>query len=97
MYMSVVERCGVLQLEYTENYSKSNAGGLAHHKVKLKHVVHHANDANPFIRLYQAYMLHQPSEVKNDAFYLTLLEMPKGNMWYSKTPIGHNWWTGLLD
>ena len=84
---------GGLQLEYTENYSKNNAGGLAHRKVKPKHVVHHANDANPkrcLARLYQAYILHRPSEAKNGAFYLTPLKKPKGNVWYSKTLIGHN-------
>ena len=84
---------GSLQLEYTENYSKNNAGGLAHRKVQPKHVLHHANDANPkrcLVRLYQAYMSHRPSEAKTDAFYLTPLKKPKGNVWYSKTPIGHN-------
>ena len=81
---------GVLQLEYTKNYSKNNAGGLAHRKVKPKHVVHHANPKRCLVRLYQAYMSHRPSEAKNDAFYLTLLKKPKGNVWYGKTPIGHN-------
>ncbi len=82
-----------MQLEYTENYSKNNAGGLAHRKVEPKHVVHHANDANPkrcLVRLYQAYMSHRPSEAKGDAFYLTPLKKTKGSVWYSKTPIGHN-------
>ena len=84
----------MVSCNYTENYSKNNAGGLAHRKVKPKHVVHHANDANPkryLVRLYQAYIMsHRPSEAKNDAFYLTPLKKPKGNVWYSKTPIGHN-------
>ena len=38
---------GTMQLEYIENYSKTNAGGLAHRKVQPKHIIHHANDANP--------------------------------------------------
>ena len=84
---------GSLQLEYTENYSKNNAGGLAHRKVQPKHVVHHANDAYPkrcLVRLYQTYMSYQPSVAKSNAFYLTPLKKPKGNVWYGKTPIGHN-------
>ena len=31
-----------------------------------------------------------PSERKCDAFYLTPLKKPNGNVWYTKTPVGHN-------
>ncbi|MCG8622357.1 MAG: DUF3504 domain-containing protein, partial [Proteobacteria bacterium] len=82
---------GVLQLEYTENYSKNNAGGLAHRKVKPKHVVHHANDANPkrcLVRLYQAYMSHRPSETKNDAFYLTPLKSQRATCGTARYQLG---------
>ena len=35
-------------------------------------------------------MSHRPLEAKTDAFYLTPLKKPKGNVWYGQTPIGHN-------
>ena len=31
-----------------------------------------------------------PPERKCDAFYLTPLKKPNGNVWYTKTPVGHN-------
>ena len=70
-----------------------HAGGLAHCKIQPKHVLHHANDANPkrcLVHLYQSYMSHRPPEVTSNAFYLTPLKYPRGNVWYGKTPIGHN-------
>ena len=81
------------QLEYTENFSKNNAGGLAHRKVQPKKVVHHSNTENSsrcLVRLYQKYMSHRPPECKTTAFYLTPLKKPKETIWYTQTPIGHN-------
>ena len=33
---------------------------------------------------------HCPEDRKNDAFYLTPLKKPRGNIWYTNTPAGHN-------
>lgn len=89
---------GQPQLEYTENSSKNNSGGLAHRKIKPKHVVHHVNKSNPkrcLVMLFQKYVSHHPPE--NSIFYLTPLKKPKGDIWYSNTPIGHNTLDGTVS
>ena len=90
---------GQQQLQYTENVLKNNSGGLAHRKVKPKQVVHHANTSNPMrclVQLFQSYMLHCPTD-SNNAFYLTPLKKPKGNVWFSNIPIGHNTLDGTVS
>ena len=77
---------------YTENYSKNNAGGLSHRKVKPKQVVHHANEENPercLVQLYKKYLEHRP-QTTNTALYLRPLKKPKDSIWFSKLSIGHN-------
>ena len=79
-------------LIYTENTSKNNQGGLAHRKIKQKMVTCYANEDNPqrcLVRLFQVFVGHRPAEC-DDAFYLTPLKKPKGELWYSKMPVGHN-------
>ena len=41
------------------------------------------------LRLFQVYLRHRPTEC-DDTFYLTPLWKPKGTVWYSKVPVGHN-------
>lgn len=80
-------------LVYIENFSKNNAGGLAHRKVQPKKVVHHCNLGNPnrcLVRLYQIYLQHCPKPRKTDAFYLTPLKKPKNDVWFTTVPVGHN-------
>ena len=51
-------------LQYTENVSKSNQGGLASRKKESKQVVHYENVDNPercLIRLYKLYMSKCPN------------------------------------
>ena len=84
---------GPAYLRYTENISKNNASGIAQRKITPKQVVHHANKDNPsrcFVKLYQEYVRHCPTERKTDAFYLTPLRKPKCDVWYSKIAVGHN-------
>ena len=79
-------------LVYNENYSKNNTGGIAQRKIKPKTVTHHAN-TNPsrcFVQLYKEYMSHCPVNRKSTAIYLSALKKPKGPVWYSDTPVGHN-------
>ena len=79
-------------LVYSENCSKNNTGGLSDRKVKPKRVMHHANKANPercLVQLYKKYLEHRPDTAET-AFYLAPLKKPKGNVWYSKAPVGHN-------
>jgi hypothetical protein len=87
----VIPKEGCAHLIYTENYSKNNQGGLQHRKVKPKCVTCFANEKNPercLVRLYQVYLSHRPADVK--PFYLTPLRKQKGEIWYSKVPVGHN-------
>ncbi len=84
---------GSPHLVYTENTSKNNKGGMAQRKLEAKQVIHHANLNNPsrcFVSLFQLYCQHCPPDRKNDAFYLTPLRNPKGPVWYSSVPVGHN-------
>ena len=80
-------------LVYVEKFSKNNAGGLSHRKVQPKQVEHHANTTNPsrcLVKLYEKYISHRPTDVPSNAFYLTPLKKPQGNVWYTKVPVGHN-------
>ena len=80
--------CGTLWLEYTSPTTMLEE--LAHRRIQLKQVVHHANDANLKWHLYQNYMSHRPPEATSNAFYLTHLKKPRGNLWYGNIPIGLN-------
>ncbi len=79
-------------LVYNENYSKNNSGGLKDRKVRPKSVTHYANETNPgrcLVRLFKKYLSHRP-DTSETAFYLTPLQKPKGNAWYSSVPVGRN-------
>ena len=80
-------------LEYEEDVSKTNQGGLQHRKCEQKQVVHYANTDNPqrcLIRLYKMYQSKCPENRPDGAFYLKPLADPKTSVWYSKQPVGHN-------
>ena len=80
-------------LQYTEDVSKSNQGGLASRKKEPKQVVHYENVDNPercLIRLYKLYMSKCPKDRPDGAFYLKPLSKPKDNCWFCKVAIGHN-------
>ena len=87
---------GSASLIYTENVSKNNQGGLLHRKVKAKKVACYSNTSNPdrcLVRLFQVFLKHRPNQCDdpvNDTFYLNPLKRPKGEIWYSKVPVGHN-------
>ena len=86
---------GQLSLTYRENISKNNTGGIKHGKLEPKVVTHYENEENPsrcFIAMYKTYVYHCPpqSERKTNAFYLTPLKKPKGEIWFSTVPVGHN-------
>ena len=53
----------------------------------------YANEQDPsrcLVRLYKLYNSKCPEDRPPNAFYLTPLPKPKGNVWYSKAPMGHN-------
>ena len=81
---------GLAYLEYHENTSKNNPGGLRHRKIETKVVTHYQN-TNPqryFIRLYKLYLSKCPDNV--DIFFLKPLVKPKDNQWYTRQAVGHN-------
>ena len=49
------------------------------------------------VKLFQKYISHHPPECKSNAFYLTPLKKPKGNVWYAQIPIGHNTLDGTVS
>ena len=58
-----------------------------------KEVVHNSNQSDPsrcFVRLYKEYLRHGPPDWPDSAFYLTPLKVPKGEVWFSRVPLGHN-------
>ena len=89
---------GPARLVYTENSSKNNPGGLLHRKIQPKQVTCYENSENPsrcLVKLFQKYVSHCPSEPT--CFYLTPVRKIKNNIWYSKTPVGHNTLAGTVS
>lgn len=78
--------------------SMTNAGDHKHRKIEPKDVTHYENSNNNnstrcFVNLYEFYVSHCPpidEKKKITPFYLTALKKPKGDLWYSNVPVGHN-------
>ena len=89
--LKIVQRSnGDKFLQYTENTSKTNQGGLKHRKVTRKVVNAYPNTENPDrcpVAIYEKYVSHMPSADHN-AFYLRPLQKPAGSNWFSKQPVG---------
>ena len=71
----------------------ANQGGLHSRTKQPKKVIYYANTTNPdrcFIHIYKTYMSKCPSDGPAGAFYLQPLQKPKGDLWFSKVPCGHN-------
>ena len=84
---------GRAYLVYQEDVSKTNQGGIKHMKKVPKEVVHYSNQSDPsrcFVRLYKEYLRHGPPDWPDSAFYLTPLKVTKGEVWFSRVPLGHN-------
>lgn len=80
-------------LEYTEDTSKSNQGGLKHRKVTKKVVRAYANKKCPercIVRLYRKYLSHRPVDREIDDFYLRPLVNPSTDVWYYAQAMGKN-------
>ena len=84
----VCPKDGRSHLIYTENYSKNNQGGLLHCKVKPKGVRNESNLNWCLVHYFQTYLKYRPADCST--FYLTPLRKIKGDIWYSKMPVGHN-------
>ena len=85
------DESGAEYLQYVEDVSKSNNGGLAHLRIKNKVVRAYENvekqERCP-LKLYKKYISHVPSETSDNSFYLRPLPKPKGNIWYYKKAAG---------
>ena len=80
-------------LAFTEFVSKTNQGGLLHRKKQAKQVTHHVNVENPdrcLVLLFKLYNSRCPANRPDDAFYLRPISRPKGDVWYQRSPVGHN-------
>lgn len=78
---------------YREDISKTNQGGISSRKKAPKEICQYANLDNPsrcFIRLYKLYNSKCPKDRPAKAFYLTPLAKYREDVWFSKTPLGHN-------
>ncbi|XP_028407815.1 uncharacterized protein LOC114530389 [Dendronephthya gigantea] len=91
----VDKETGLHYLEYREDVSKTNAGGIKDRKLKRKVTRAYENKENKkrcIVRLYDKYVSLCPSvgAESSTAFYRTALKCPKPNCWYSSVPVGHN-------
>ena len=78
-------------LQYTEDISKKNNGGLSHLRIKRKVVRAYTNLTNVErcpVELYKKYLSHVPNKVSDNAFYLRALPKPNGKIWYYKKAAG---------
>jgi hypothetical protein len=85
-----VDELGKEYLQYVEDISKTNNGGLAHLRIKRKVVRAYKSLADPEccpVELYKTYLSYVPKETSDNAFYLRALPKPKGEIWYYKLVI----------
>ena len=78
-------------LQYTEDFSKTNKGGLCHLRMKRKVVRAYKNVINVErcpVELHKKYLSHVPKEISDNAFYLRALTKPKGDVWYYNKAMG---------
>lgn len=79
-------------LEYTEDFSKNNQGGLDHRKVQRKVVRAYQNEVNPercIVHYYKKYIAVRPKTDNCPAdFYLRPLAQAQDNVWFYCQPIG---------
>ena len=86
-------------VEYNEDVSKSNQGGLRHRKTSRKSVRAFDNPAEPercFVRLFELYLSKCPEQDRPDAFYLKAMPKPTAQQWYCRSPLGHNTLKGMF-
>ena len=87
-------------LQYTEDISKNNQGGLKHRKQAKKDVKHYANEDNPsrcYVRLHKLYISKlSPDSPSNSFYFKPLQKFSFDGVWYSKQPIGHNTLTKMM-
>ncbi|OWF34689.1 uncharacterized protein KIAA1958-like [Mizuhopecten yessoensis] len=82
---------GKTYLEYREDVSKTNAGGLLHRKVTPKVTRAYENTVLPDqcpVKIYQKFMSLRPKTGKCSALYLRPKKTPSPDCWYCDSPLG---------
>ena len=85
-------------LQYTQDVSKSNQGGLKHKEIAPKQVLAYSIKDKPercVVAVFKLYMSHCPVPHPGP-FYLRPLVNPKGKVWYAKAPIGRHKLSGIV-
>ncbi|XP_070548200.1 transcriptional regulator QRICH1-like [Ptychodera flava] len=88
-----IDISGKKYLEYREDVSKSNQGGLSSRKIRQKVTRAYENAHNPercIVRLYERYNNLCPPNRPDDGYYLYPLAKPTATCWYSLKKLGHN-------
>ena len=84
-------------LEYTEDCSKNNPGGISNIKQKKKVVRAYKKTKRCVVKFYEQFVNAHPSGSKcPDNFYLRPLAAPKSDVWYSCQPMGHLKLSGIV-
>ncbi len=92
----VIEKVGQTSyLQYSEDISKNNPGGLKGRKCTPKIIKHFANVENPhkcFVRIFKKYNTLCPSNRPLDVFFLKPLSTctPREDCWFNPVAVGHN-------
>ncbi len=88
----LVDSAGKHFLQYAEQVSKTNQGGLKDRKTARKVVPAYENHDHDgercIVQIYRDYVSHCPVENRPSAFYLRPLVAPTTNIWYSCQAIG---------
>ena len=92
--ITIVERPGQRPfLQYVEDISKNNPGGLKGRKINPKTVIQHDNPGNPArcaVSVFRKYQQLCPENCPKGTFYLQPLQKPKPNCWFSIKPLGYH-------
>lgn len=87
-------------LEYVEDTSKNNQGGLRHRRVQRKISRTYENTVNPercVLRLYEKYLSLRPTDERcSTDFYLRPLVNPRPDCWYMIQPMGIHTISGIV-
>ena len=84
---------GRAYLLYREDVSKTNQGGLNSRNRKPTVVCQYVNEEDEtrcIVRLFKLYNSKCPKDCPPGALYLIPLRKWREDVWYSKTPLGHN-------
>ncbi|XP_046337993.1 transcriptional regulator QRICH1-like [Haliotis rufescens] len=81
-------------LEYVEDVSKTNPGGIRERKVEKKRAWEYENTEHPercYLKVFEKYKSLCPqSPTRPNAFYFAAQKKPREEKWFLESPVGHN-------